>query len=111
MRLPSAAVCMKNTSWSVVPFQVGEKSSPMRPPSPSVVCTFGTVPTCVFVPDGVTLNTLNVSRSVTSAYDPSGAHEMSHGTSQPLATLVGVWGTVPQLPVVNEADGVLGVES
>src|SRR6266508_2884062 len=44
MRLLSVDVCMKNTSRSVVPFQVGENATQSRPPSPSVVTVLGTVP-------------------------------------------------------------------
>ena len=36
------------SQWSVP--NVGEIASPSSPPSPSVVCTFGTVPTVVLVP-------------------------------------------------------------
>jgi len=35
-RLPSDDVCMKYTAWSLVPFQVGDTATPIRPPSPPV---------------------------------------------------------------------------
>src|SRR2546423_8057564 len=87
---------MKNTSWSDVPFQVGEKATPIRPPSPSVVWLLGTLPTWVLpLPSLLILKTPNVSRSVTRAKVPSGAKEMSHGTSQPPETCAGVPGLLP----------------
>ena len=70
IRLPSLAVCMKYTKWLVA--QSGSTATPSRPPSPPVPTAFGTVPTCVLAPARVTLNTLNDSRSVTSAVWPSG---------------------------------------
>src|ERR1700704_5658991 len=99
---------MKNTSWSLVPFQVGENATPIRPPSPSVVMLFGTVPTCVLpLPLLLILNTLNVSRSVISPNVPSGAHDRSHGMDHPLDTWAGVPGLLPppHADVVKAVDG------
>src|SRR3954453_1488823 len=102
---------MKNTSWSLVPFQDGENATPIRPPSPSVVWLFGTVPTCVLpLPFLLILNTLNVSRSVTSPNVPSGDHDRSHGMDQPLDTWAGVPGLLPppQAAVVKAVAALLG---
>ncbi|MET7461031.1 hypothetical protein [Nonomuraea sp. NPDC005501] len=48
---------------------------------------------------------------MTRANERPGAQETFHGTSQPLATVVGGCGTVPHAPVVKLADAALGVES
>src|SRR5438552_14018803 len=96
IRLPSDAVCMKYTKWLLVQF--GSTATPSRPPSPSVVTAFGTVPTWVFAPDRVTLKTLNESRSVTSAVWPSGSQDMPHGMVQPEE----IWVMLDGLPPVHE---------
>src|SRR5256885_12555877 len=102
---------MKNPSWSVLPFQVGENATPIRPPSPSVVWVCGTVPTMVFPPPLLlTLKTWNESRSVTRANVPSGAQEMSHGIDQPELIWVGVPGLLPppQAAAVKLTVGLFG---
>ena len=48
MRLSVGEVCMTYSQRSLA--NVGEIARPSRPPSPSVLCTLGTVPTLVFTP-------------------------------------------------------------
>src|SRR5687767_14038865 len=78
----------------------GETARPSRPPSPSVVATFGTLPISVFLPSRVALNTLNESRSLISAVLPSGSQATPHGIVQPSDTVLTLDGAPPSPPAL-----------
>ena len=86
IRLSDGDVCMMYSQWSAA--NVGEISRPVRPPSPLVLCTFGTVPIeCLAPVFGFRCTMSCASRSLNRMV-PSGRVTRPHTTSSSVPTWV-----------------------
>src|SRR2546421_5241762 len=101
IRLSDDDVCMMYSQWSLLKV-LGLISRPVRPPSPSVLCTFGTVPRFFLAPVvGLRWMMSCASRRLYMIV-PSGSVTRPHGMSVSVVIWVTVQTSVQRLPVVTE---------